>query len=80
VFCRGIGKTGDFKGYPFGTQLCNAKCSVLYLLARLAGKMSVSPDGNAYFAWQENGQCLRMGIRKHLGGLGSGRRYMWYFY
>ena len=30
-----------FKGFPFGAQLCRAKCSALYLLARPAGKMSV---------------------------------------
>ena len=45
-------------GIPFGTRLCNAKCSVLYLLSRLAGKMRVSPDGNAHFARQENGQVF----------------------
>ena len=54
-------KTGVSKGYPFGTQLCRAKCSVLYLLARLAGKISVSPDGNARFARQENGQVFADG-------------------
>ena len=55
------------KGYPFGTQLCIAKCSVLYLLARLAGKMSVSPDGNARFARQENGQVFADGDKQKAG-------------
>lgn len=49
---------GFQRGRPFGTRLCNAKCSVLYLLSRLAGKMRVSPDGNAHFARQENGQVF----------------------
>ena len=49
---------GFQRGFPFGTRLCNAKCSVLYLLSRLAGKMRVSPDGNAHFARQENGQVF----------------------
>lgn len=35
-----------------------AKCSVLYLLSRLKGKVRVSPDGNAHFARQENGQVF----------------------
>ena len=60
-------KTGVSKGYPFGTQLCRAKCSVLSLLARLAGKMSVSPDGNARFARQENGQVFANGDVQKLG-------------
>lgn len=36
----------------------HAKCSVLYLLSRLMGKVRVSPDGNAHFARQENGQVF----------------------
>lgn len=42
---------------PWHTTLL-AKCSVLYLLSRLAGKMRVSPDGNTRFARQENGQVF----------------------
>ena len=38
-----------------------AKCSVLYLLSWLPGKMRVSPDGNARFARQENGQVFADG-------------------
>ena len=53
------------KGFPKGmppwhTALL-AKCSVLYLLSRLAGKMRVSPDGNTRFARQENGQVFADG-------------------
>ena len=50
------------RGFPKGTPLWHtallAKCSVLYLLSRLAGKMRVSPDGNTPFARQENGQVF----------------------
>ncbi|WP_147554007.1 MULTISPECIES: hypothetical protein [Christensenella] len=35
-------KTGVSKGVPFGTRLCKAKCSVLYLLARLTRETGVS--------------------------------------
>ena len=52
-----------------------AKCSVLYLLSRLAGKMRASSDGNTRFARQKNGQVLRMGMSKKLGGFGSGSKY-----
>lgn len=38
--------------------------------------MRVSPDGNTRFARQENGQVLRMGMSKKLGGFGSGSRYI----
>ena len=66
------------RGFPKGASLWHtallAKCSVLYLLSRLAGKMRVSPDGNAHFARQENGQVLRMGMSKKLGGFESGSR------
>lgn len=44
-----------------------AKCSVLYLLSRLAGKMRVSPDGNACFARQENGQVFADGDEQKAG-------------
>ena len=44
-----------------------AKCSVLYLLSRLAGKMRVSPDGNAHFARQENGQVFANGDEQKPG-------------
>ena len=66
-------KIGVSKGEaPFGTRLCDAKCSVLYLLSRLAGKMRVSPNGNAHFARQENGQFFANGNEKKLGDFGSG--------
>ena len=58
---------GFQRGIPFGTRLCNAKCSVLYLLSRLAGKMRVSPDGNAHFARQENGQVFADGGKQKAG-------------
>lgn len=71
----------DFqRGYPFGTRLCDAKCSVLYLLSRLVGKMRVSPDGNARFARQENGPFFANGNEKKPGGFGSGSRNMLFFY
>ena len=69
-------RIGVSKGdIPFGTRLCNAKCSVLYLLSRLVGKMRVSPDGNTHFARQENRQFLANGNEKKLSGFGSGSRY-----
>lgn len=46
---------------PFGTQPLEQRCSVLYLLARLAGKMSVSHNGHARFAHQESGQVFANG-------------------
>lgn len=53
-----------------------AKCSVLYLLSRLMGKMRVSPDGNTHFARQENGQVFADGNEQKLGDFGSGSRHM----
>ena len=59
------------RGFPKGTPLWHtallAKCSVLYLLSRLAGKMRVSPDGNAHFARQENGQVFANGDEQKPG-------------
>ena len=49
-------RQGFPKGMPLWHTALLAKCSVLYLLSRLAGKMRVSPDGNARFARQGNGQ------------------------
>ena len=43
---------------PFGTQPLEQRCSVLYLLARLARKMWVSHDGHTCFKRQENGRGL----------------------
>ena len=59
------------KGFPKGmppwhTALL-AKCSVLYLLSRLAGKMRVSLDGNARFARQEDGQVFANGNEQKAG-------------
>ena len=54
-------KTGDSKGYPFGTQPLEQRCSVLYLLSRLAGKMRVSHDGHTRFSRQESGQIFANG-------------------
>lgn len=51
---------------PWHTTLL-AKCSVLYLLSRLPGKMRVSPDGNARFARQENGQVFADGDGQKAG-------------
>ena len=55
------GKTGVSKGASLWHTALLAKCSVLYLLSRLAGKMRVSPDGNTRFARQENGQVFADG-------------------
>lgn len=55
------GKTGGSKGASLWHTALLAKCSVLYLLSRLTGKMRVSPDGNAHFARQENGQVFADG-------------------
>lgn len=38
---------------PFGTQPLEQRCSVLYLTARLAGKMRVSPYGHTHFERQD---------------------------
>ena len=54
-------KQGFPKGMPLWHTTLFAKCSVLYLLSRLAGKMRVSPDGNTRFARQENGQVFADG-------------------
>lgn len=63
-FC-GSHRLPDKTGVPKGASLWHtallAKCSVLYLLSRLAGKMRVSPDGNTRFARQENGQVFADG-------------------
>ena len=50
-----------FQRVPLWHTTLLAKCSVLYLLSRLTGKMRVSPDGNAHFARQENGQVFADG-------------------
>lgn len=42
----------------FGTQPLEQRCSVLYLTARLAGKMRVSPYGHTRFNRQENRQVF----------------------
>lgn len=70
------GKTGGSKGASLWHTALLAKCSVLYLLSRLAGKMRVSPDGNTRFARQENGQVLADEMSKMLGGFGSDSRDM----
>lgn len=44
-----------------------AKCSVLYLLSRLMGKMRVSPDGTTRFARQENGKVFADGAWQKSG-------------
>ncbi len=54
-------KIGSPKGMPLWHTTLLAKCSVLYLLSRLAGKMRVSPDENTRFARQENGQVFADG-------------------
>jgi hypothetical protein len=61
------GKTGVSKGASLWHTALLAKCSVLYLLARLAGKMRVSPDGNARFTRQENGQVFADGNEQNTG-------------
>ena len=60
-------KQGDSKGASLWHTALLAKCSVLYLLSRLAGKMRVSPDGNAHFARQENGQVFANGDEQKTG-------------
>ena len=54
-------KTGVPKGASLWHTALLAKCSVLYLLSRLTGKMRGSPDGNTHFARQENGQVFADG-------------------
>ena len=68
VGCTGFpAKQGFPKGTPLWHTALLAKCSVLYLLSRLAGKMRVSPDGNAHFARQENGQVFADGDEQKPG-------------
>ena len=43
---------------PFGTQPLEQRCSVLYLTARLAGKMRVPHGGHTRFIRQENRQAF----------------------
>ena len=50
-----------FQRVPFGTRPLKQRCSVLYLLARLTGKMRVLLDGNARFDRQESGQFFASG-------------------
>lgn len=52
------------KGVPFGTQPLEQRCSVLYLLPRLTGKMRVSHDGHTRFTRQESGQIFANGNEK----------------
>lgn len=69
-FC-GAHRLPDKTGVPKGASLWHtallAKCSVLYLLSRLTGKMRVSPDGNTHFARQENGQVFANGNEQKAG-------------
>ena len=59
-------KKGFQRGSLWHTTLL-AKCSVLYLLSRLMGKMRVLPDGNARFARQKNGQVFADGNEQNTG-------------
>ena len=56
-----------FQRVPLWHTTLLAKCSVLYLLSRLLGKMRVSPDGNTHFARQENGQVFADGDGQKTG-------------
>ena len=68
VGCTGFPAKQRFpKGTPLWHTALLAKCSVLYLLSRLAGKMRVSPDGNTRFVRQGNGQVFTDGDGKNLG-------------
>ena len=55
------------RGFPKGAKASLwhttllARCSVLYLLPRLTGKMRVSHDGHTRFARQESGQIFANG-------------------
>ena len=71
----GSDKTWVSKGYPFGTQPLEQRCSVLYLLLRLTGKMRVSHDGHTRFIRQESGQDFANGNEQKLGDFGSGGGY-----
>lgn len=70
LLCR-LYRLPDKTGVPKGASLWHtallAKCSVLYLLSRLTGKMRVSPDGNTHFARQENGQAFADGDEQKAG-------------
>ena len=70
LLCR-LYRLSDKTGVPKGASLWHtallAKCSVLYLLSRLAGKMRVLPDGNTRFARQENGQVFANGNEQKTG-------------
>ena len=45
---------GVSKGYPFGTRLCVAKCSVLYALSALPWKYRCRRGGQGHLKRQEN--------------------------
>ena len=70
LLCR-LYRLPDKTGVPKGASLWHtallAKCSVLYLLSWLTGKMRVSPDGNTHFARQENGQVFADGGEQKAG-------------
>lgn len=55
--CRGKKMAGVSKGggVPFGTRLCEAKCSVLYLSARLTGQTRARDTMRPCLYRQENG-------------------------
>lgn len=52
---------GGHKECPFGTRPLEQRCSVLYLLARLTGRLRISPDGNTHFVRQESRQIFANG-------------------
>ena len=54
-------KTRVSKGYHFGTQPLEQRCSVVYLLPRLTGKMRVSHDRHTHFIRQQSGQVFANG-------------------
>ena len=66
AFCMGCTgfptKQGFPKESPFWHMVLLAKCSVLYLLSRLAGKMKVSLDGNVRFTRQETWAVSKVAV------------------
>lgn len=58
-------KTGVSKGVPFGTRLCKAKCSVLYLLAWLTGETGVSCMDTPVSSVRKADRFLRTEVNKN---------------
>lgn len=77
--CPHSDKTGGFQRgalSPFGTRLCRAKCSVLYLLARLTGEAGCGASCAPACTGRKTGRIFVNGSeQKPCPFSGSGGRY-----